>query len=73
MENVIKADCMLDNGTDYERVLVSTSAELVEYLKRDGQKGNLQEALGGYSLRVVDARPATQEEGIIYLVRKAGS
>lgn len=30
-------------------------------------------ALGGYSLRVVDARPATQEEGIIYLVRKAGS
>lgn len=33
----------------------------------------LVDALNGYSLRIVDAKPATQEEGVIYFVRKAGS
>lgn len=31
------------------------------------------DALNGYSLRIVDAKPAVQEEGVIYFVRKAGS
>lgn len=30
-------------------------------------------ALGGYGLRIVNAKPAEQEEGVIYFVRKAGS
>ena len=33
----------------------------------------LHAALNGYSLRIVDAKPAVQEEGVIYFVRKAGS
>lgn len=73
MGAVKKADYMVDNGTDYDQIHFSTSAGQVEYLKSSGQKGDLQEALNGYSLRIVDAKPAVQEEGVIYFVRKAGS
>lgn len=37
------------------------------------QIDELSEALDGWSIRVVDERPAVQEDGVIYMVKKAGA
>ncbi|MCI8400945.1 MAG: hypothetical protein HFI38_02425 [Lachnospiraceae bacterium] len=71
MGEIKKADYLVDNGTDYDKIHFSTGADQVEYVKSGGQTTSIQEALGGYSLRIVDVRPDVQEPGVIYFIRKA--
>ena len=40
-----KADYMVDNGTDWDKINLSTTAEQVEYTKSDGTKANVQATL----------------------------
>ena len=47
-----KADLMINNGTDYDKILFSTTAEQVEYTSTDGATSNLQTRLNGL-LKVV--------------------
>jgi len=37
-----KADLMINNGTDYDKILFSTTAEQVEFANTDGTTSNLQ-------------------------------
>jgi len=41
-----KADMMINNGTDYDKILFSTTAEQVEYVNADGTTSDLQAKVG---------------------------
>jgi len=46
-----KADMMINNGTDYDKILFSTTAEQVEFTNTDGTKSNLQTKVNALSGR----------------------
>ena len=71
MSEIKRADYMVDNGEDFDKIYFSTGADQVSYAKKDGSEGTLQDALGGYTLEVVDTRPSTQADGVIYFVKEA--